>query len=717
MLPVINRHCVEQAVKTGLGLDAEINLYSVFDRKNYFYPDLPAGYQISQYQQPVVGRGRVMLDMPDGSTREIGITRLHLEQDAGKSLHDQHPTPDLCRSQPRRHRADGDRLRARSAQRRGGRRSICASCARSCAISAPATATWRRARCAATATSRCAGPGEPYGTRCEIKNVNSVRFVMQAIEYEARRQIELIEEGGTVEQQTRLFDSGRGVTRPMRSKEHAHDYRYFPDPDLLPLELDPDWVERLRAELPELPDAKKARFVAEYGLSAGRRRRAGRRARDGGVFRGRSPTGRDAEAGGELGHRRSVRRAEPARASASSSRRSQPEQLGALIDLIADGTISGRIAKDVFAEMVETGADAGRDRRGARGCARSPTPARSRPRSMPRSPPTRRRSRNTATNPKVLGFFVGQVMKATQRQGQPGAGQRAAAQEAGRLGRAWRQQRENCRNHVRYSRQEQRGSGERQGTGVSRISLLVPEPSLFAREKSLFRHAGIPCRRRATPCNCAGKPDSPAAPVPPEAENSLPAGNSPLRSVEIRGALPAVTRRAMVAPSLRQGTRMIHHVSIPAREPQRVATVLAELMNGKCFPFGPLEGAYMAASGDEHGTMIEVYPEQATLEVPANDDQVVFGKQAAPQRLAVSCAGLGAAEPRGGRADRRARGLARQDLRPRHARAEAVFPCHRVLGRKPADDRDRAARHGARVPGVPEKRPHRGHERPRSRCG
>ena len=265
MLPVINRHCVEQAVRTGLGLDAEINLFSVFDRKNYFYPDLPAGYQISQYQQPVVGRGRIVLDMPDGSAREIGITRLHLEQDAGKSLHDQHPTQtyvDLNRagiglmeivSEPDLRSAEEAGLYLRKLRSILRYLGTCDGNMEEGSLRCDCNVSVRR-------------PGEPYGTRCEIKNVNSVRFVMQAIEYEARRQIELIEEGGTVEQQTRLFDSGRGVTRPMRSKEHAHDYRYFPDPDLLPLELDAEWVERLRAALPELPDAKKARFVAEYGL-------------------------------------------------------------------------------------------------------------------------------------------------------------------------------------------------------------------------------------------------------------------------------------------------------------------------------------------------------------------------------------------------------------------------------------------------------------------
>src|SRR5437762_3513516 len=267
MLPVINRHCVEQAVRTGLGLDAMINRESVFARKNYFYPDLPAGYQISQYELPVVGHGKITLDMPDGSTREIGITRLHLEQDAGKSLHDQHPTQtyvDLNRagialmeivSEPDLRSAEEAGIYVRKLRSILRYLGTCDGNMEEGSLRCDCNVSVRR-------------PGDPLGTRCEIKNLNSVRFVMQAIEYEARRQIELIEEGGTVEQQTRLFDSARGVTRPMRSKAHAHDYRYFPDPDLLPLVLDPAWVARLRAGLPELPDAKKARFVADYGFRA-----------------------------------------------------------------------------------------------------------------------------------------------------------------------------------------------------------------------------------------------------------------------------------------------------------------------------------------------------------------------------------------------------------------------------------------------------------------
>jgi aspartyl-tRNA(Asn)/glutamyl-tRNA(Gln) amidotransferase subunit B len=415
MLPVINRHCVEQAVRTGLGLDAEINLFSIFDRKNYFYPDLPAGYQISQYQQPIVGRGKIVLDMPDGASREIGITRLHLEQDAGKSLHDQHPAQtyvDLNRagiglmeivSEPDLRSAAEAGLYLRKLRSILRYLGTCDGNMEEGSLRCDCNVSVRR-------------PGEPYGTRVEIKNLNSVRFVMQAIEYEARRQIELIEEGGTVEQQTRLFDSARGVTRAMRSKEHAHDYRYFPDPDLLPLELDPEWVERLRAALPELPDAKKARFVAEYGL----------RAEDAAVlvadrataeYFEKTAAGRDPKAAanwvigdlfGALNRQGIGIEQSPV----------APERLGALIDLIADGTISGRIAKDVFAEMVETG-DAPAaivERNGLRQVSDTGAIEAAVDAALAANPAQAAQYRS---NPKVLGFFVGQVMKATAGKANP----------------------------------------------------------------------------------------------------------------------------------------------------------------------------------------------------------------------------------------------------------------------------------------------------------
>ncbi len=415
MLPVINRHCVEQAIRTGLGLDAEINLYSVFDRKNYFYPDLPAGYQISQYQQPIVGRGRVVLDMPDGTTREIGITRLHLEQDAGKSLHDQHPNltyVDLNRagiglmeivSEPDLRSAEEAGLYLRKLRSILRYLGTCDGNMEEGSLRCDCNVSVRR-------------PGEPYGTRCEIKNLNSVRFVMQAIEVEARRQIELIEDGGSVEQQTRLFDSARGATRPMRSKEHAHDYRYFPDPDLLPLQLEPQWVARLRAELPELPDAKKTRFIADYGL----------RAEDAAVLVAERATaeyfeqvaaGRDPKAAaiwvmgdlfGALNKLGLGIEGSPVK----------PAQLGALIDLIADGTISGRIAKDVFAEMVETGGAPGDivERKGLRQVTDTGAIEAAVDAALAANPA---QVAQYQTNPKVLGFFVGQVMKATAGKANP----------------------------------------------------------------------------------------------------------------------------------------------------------------------------------------------------------------------------------------------------------------------------------------------------------
>ena len=265
MLPVINRACVEQAVKTGLGLNATINEVSVFDRKNYFYPDLPAGYQISQYKQPIVGEGHLDIDLPGGETRRIGIERLHLEQDAGKSIHDQHPQKtyiDLNRagvalmeivSKPELRSPEEAGAYMRKMRALVRYLGTCDGNMEEGSLRCDANVSVRR-------------PGDGLGTRCELKNINSIRFVMQAIEYEARRQVDVLEDGGTIRQETRLFDSAKGVTRPMRSKEHAHDYRYFPDPDLLPLVLDRSWIEEVRANLPELPDAKKARFVEKYGM-------------------------------------------------------------------------------------------------------------------------------------------------------------------------------------------------------------------------------------------------------------------------------------------------------------------------------------------------------------------------------------------------------------------------------------------------------------------
>jgi aspartyl-tRNA(Asn)/glutamyl-tRNA(Gln) amidotransferase subunit B len=354
MLPVVNAECVRQAVRTGLGLNAKINLKSVFDRKNYFYPDLPQGYQISQYKSPIVGEGEVVVDMPDGETVRVGIERLHLEQDAGKSLHDQNPSMslvDLNRagvalmeivSKPDLRSAD--EAKAYVAKLRAILRYLgtCDGDMEKGNLRADVNVSVRR-------------PGEALGTRCEIKNVNSIRFIGQAIDYEARRQIGIIEDGGSIEQETRLFDPGKGETRSMRTKEEAHDYRYFPDPDLLPLELTPAYVDGLKAALPELPDAKRARFTRDYGLSA----------YDAGVlasereiadFFEEAAAGRDGKTAanwvinelfGRLNREGKDIGASPLSAA----------QLGAILDLIGAGTISGKIAKDLFEIVWVEGGD------------------------------------------------------------------------------------------------------------------------------------------------------------------------------------------------------------------------------------------------------------------------------------------------------------------------------------------------------------------------
>ena len=416
MLPVINRVCVEQAVKTGLGLDAEINLKSVFDRKNYFYADLPAGYQISQFTQPIVGKGTIILDLADGHKRSVGITRLHLEQDAGKSLHDQHPTKsyiDLNRagvalmeivSEPDMRSADEAAAylkKLRSILRYLG--------------TCDGNMDEGSMRCDVNVSVR--KPGDPLGTRCEIKNVNSIRYVQQAIEHEARRQIEILEDGGSIRQETRLYDPAKGETRSMRSKEQAHDYRYFPDPDLLPLILDPKWVSEIKATLPELPDAKRARFVCDYGLSdydAG----VLVSERETGAFYEAVAKGRDAklaanwvmgDLAGLLNKAGKSIAASPVTA----------DSLGGLIDLIADNTISGRIAKDVFAEMFETGKHA-KDIVESKGL-RQVTDTGAIDVAIDDIMATNadKVAEYRGGKDKLLGFFVGQVMKATGGKANP----------------------------------------------------------------------------------------------------------------------------------------------------------------------------------------------------------------------------------------------------------------------------------------------------------
>ena len=354
MLPVINKECVRQAIKTGLGINAKINLFSVFDRKNYFYPDLPQGYQISQFKQPIVGEGFLEIEVSDGA-KKIGIERLHLEQDAGKSIHDQHPSRsfiDLNRS--------GVALMEivskpdiRSGEEAGAYLKKLRSIVRYLGT-CDGNMQEGSLRCDVNVSVR--KPGEELGTRCEIKNVNSIRFVQQAIEYEARRQIEIIEDGHSINQETRLFDPNRGETRSMRSKEEAHDYRYFPDPDLLPLKFDDALVQAIASDMPELPDAKRTRFIEEYELSEADATLLVEE-RETAEFYEEMAVGRDkklsanwlgTELFGALNKEGLSLAESPITA----------ESLGRLIELISDGTISGRIAKDVFVDMFESGEDA-----------------------------------------------------------------------------------------------------------------------------------------------------------------------------------------------------------------------------------------------------------------------------------------------------------------------------------------------------------------------
>lgn len=417
MLPVINDYCVEQAVKTGLGLKAQINRRSVFDRKNYFYADLPQGYQISQYKDPIVGTGEIVLDLPDGSARTVGITRLHLEQDAGKSLHDQSPREtfvDLNRSgvalmeivsEPDLRSPDDASAYLRKL------RSILRYLG-----TCDGNMEEGSMRCDVNVSVRKVGD-TAFGTRCEVKNVNSIRHVMSAIEFEARRQIEIIEGGGSISQETRLWDPNKGETRSLRTKEDAHDYRYFPDPDLLPLVLEDGYVERIALTLPELPDEKKARFISEYGLSA----------YDAGVlvaeqakafFYERAAKGRDPKLAAnwvinELfgGLAKAGREIEDSPVSA--------EQLGGLVDLIADNTISGRIAKDVFAEMMETGQDAGAivEAKGLKQV--TDTGAIEAVIDQVMAAQADKVAEYRSGKDKLFGFFVGQVMKASGGKANP----------------------------------------------------------------------------------------------------------------------------------------------------------------------------------------------------------------------------------------------------------------------------------------------------------
>ncbi len=418
MLPVLNEHVVEQAIKTGLGINSQVNKHSVFARKNYFYPDLPQGYQISQFDQPIVGEGTIEIDLKDGTVKEIGITRMHLEQDAGKSLHDQHPTKsyvDLNRS----------------------------GCALMEIVSEPdirgpeeAAAYISKLRMILRYLGTCDGnmdegsmradvnisvrkPGAELGTRAEIKNVNSVKAVQQSIDFEVQRQIEILEGGGEIKQETRLWDPDKNETRSMRSKEEAHDYRYFPDPDLLPLELSDEQIERIRKTLPELPDEKKHRFMDEFGLSA----------YDASVLIAERP---------RADYYETVAKDRDAKLAANwvinellgilnkndqdiADSPISAENLGGMIGLISDNTISGKIAKDVFAEMYKSGKDAGSivEEKGLKQVTDTGAIEAIVDEVLAENPD------NVAAykggKDKLFGFFVGQVMKKSQGKANPAA--------------------------------------------------------------------------------------------------------------------------------------------------------------------------------------------------------------------------------------------------------------------------------------------------------
>ncbi|MFZ0987909.1 MAG: Asp-tRNA(Asn)/Glu-tRNA(Gln) amidotransferase subunit GatB, partial [Xanthobacteraceae bacterium] len=416
MLPVVNAECVRQAVRTGLGLKAKINLKSVFDRKNYFYPDLPQGYQISQYKSPIVGDGEVIVDMADGETVRVGIERLHLEQDAGKSLHEQNPEMSLV-----------DLNRAGVALMEIVSKPDLRSAEQ-------AMAFLRKLRSVLRYLGTCDGdmekgnlradvnvsvrkPGRPLGTRCEIKNLNSIRFIGQAIDFEARRQIDLIEDGGTVDQETRLFDPVKGETRSMRTKEEAHDYRYFPDPDLLPLELAPSLIADLEKSLPELPDEKKARFVRDYALSL----------YDAGVlvaeretaeyFEAMVTAGADAKAAanwlineyfGRLNKEGLTVATGPLSAQANA----------AIVQMVAQQVISGKVAKDLLTIVWAEGGDPREivERRGLKQVSDVGALEKLVDEIVAANPD---KLADAKANPKAIGWFVGQVMKASGGKANP----------------------------------------------------------------------------------------------------------------------------------------------------------------------------------------------------------------------------------------------------------------------------------------------------------
>jgi aspartyl-tRNA(Asn)/glutamyl-tRNA(Gln) amidotransferase subunit B len=416
MLPVINKKCVEQAVRTGLGLKAQINLVSVFDRKNYFYPDLPSGYQISQYKNPIVGEGEVFIDLKDGETVRVGIERLHMEQDAGKSLHDQHPDHSYV-----------DLNRAGVALMEIVTRPDMRS-------SEEAAAFLKKLRAIVRYLGTCDGnmdegsmradvnvsvrkPGGPLGTRCEIKNVNSMRFIAQAVEYEARRQVDLIEDGGTVRQETRLFDARAGETRPMRSKEEAHDYRYFPDPDLMPLVLDEAWVREIQKSLPELPDEKKARLI-KAGLSPYDASVLVAEKESADYFEEMVSAGAEPKAAANWLNNEYFGRLNKAGIAIADGPVSAAAN-AAIIEMVAANVISGKIAKDLLDIVWSEGGDPRVivESRGLKQVTDTSAIEKAIDAVIAANPD---KVEEVKAKPKMASWFVGQVMKATGGKANPG---------------------------------------------------------------------------------------------------------------------------------------------------------------------------------------------------------------------------------------------------------------------------------------------------------
>jgi aspartyl-tRNA(Asn)/glutamyl-tRNA(Gln) amidotransferase subunit B len=438
MLPVINRFCVEQAVRTGLGLNAQINLNSAFDRKNYFYPDLPQGYQISQLYHPIVGEGEVLVEMGDGKARLVRVERIHLEQDAGKSIHDMDPNMsfvDLNRtgvalmeivSRPDirgPEEAAAYVTKLRQILRYLG---TCNGDMQSGAMRADVN------------VSICLpGQYEKYmetqdfshlGTRCEIKNMNSMRFIQQAIEVEARRQIAIVEAGGKVDQETRLYDPDKGETRSMRSKEEAHDYRYFPDPDLLPLDIEQSWVDEIKAGLPELPDAKKARFITEFGLSDYDASVLTADVEAAAYFE-KTADGRDGKLAANWVINELFGRLKKDDREIDASPVS-PEQLGGIITLITKGDISGKIAKEVFEIAYTTGRDPAEivETEGMKQVTDTGAIEAAVDTVIADNPAQVEKAK---ANPKLAGWFVGQVMKATGGKANPAAVNKLVSEKLG----------------------------------------------------------------------------------------------------------------------------------------------------------------------------------------------------------------------------------------------------------------------------------------------